>query len=292
MAFQLNPQLIQGALEKATQELPPLPNVIVRVMQLTESSDASTVQEIEKLIRSDQAVSSKLLRVVNSAYFGLSGQVSSLSQAVVILGYSQVRNLVLSVSMMSQFQAIGPKAKDAQARLWEQAFGTASAAQILAKKKKLDASEQELAFVGGLLQNVGSLFMLNTLQRSYLSVLEESENTKVWLADVETLRLGINHAQVGQQLMVKWKLPENLALLVGRHEGPFGGDPIGSLYAVHAAKHLAFAATHETIGFDERFGIDEEVFNWLGMSEEEFAWTLEETKSKIQLAIDLIGGLS
>lgn len=289
MAFQLNPQLIQDALTKATQELPPLPTVIVKVMQITEDADAGTINELERLIRTDQAVSSKLLRVVNSAYFGLSGQVSSLAQAVVILGYTQVRNLVLSISMMSQFQAIGTKAKDHQQHLWELAFGAASGAQLIAKHKRIEAKDQELAFVGGLMQNVGSLFMLSTLQRSYLSVLEESENTKAWLSDVETLRLGTTHAAVGQQLLLKWKLPENLALIVGRHEGPFGGEPVPALYAVHAGKRLAFAATHPGCEV-EGYGIDPAVREWLGFSDEEYDWLIKAVKEKVDHAVQLIGG--
>ncbi len=290
MAFQLNPQLIQDALKKATQELPPLPSVIVRVMQITEDADAGTINELERLIRTDQAVSSKLLRVVNSAYFGLSGQVSSLAQAVVILGYTQVRNLVLSISMMSQFQAIGTKAKDHQTRLWEIAFGAASGAQLIAKHKRIDAKDQELAFVGGLMQNVGSLFMLSTLQRSYLSVLEEAENTKAWLSDVEMLRLGITHANVGQQLLAKWKLPENLVLIVGRHEGPFGGDPTPALYSVHAAKRLAYAAISPD-NVTEGYGIDPIVREWLNFSDEEYTWLIQAVKEKVDQAVQLIGGM-
>lgn len=292
MAFQLNPQLIRDALGRATQELPPLPSVIVRTLQLTENSDASTISEIEKLIRSDQAVSSKLLRVVNSAYFGLSGQVSSIGQAVVILGYAQVRNLVLSVSMMNQFSAIGPKAKDAQTRLWEHAFGTASAAQLIAKKMKLDAKDQELCFVGGLMSNIGSLFMLAALQRSYLSIWEEAENTQAWLSDVEALRLGTTHAEVGKELLTKWKLPEQLILMMGRQDGPFGGDPVGSLYAVHAGKRIARAAMMGVSDTTDCCGVDPDVANWLGWTPEEYAWALEEVRAKIQLAIDLIGGMT
>lgn len=291
MAYQSTSVIIRDALAKAAHELPPLPNVLMRVLQLTQDNSSSTVAEIEKLIRSDQAISSKLLRVVNSSYFGLSGQVSSVSQAVMILGYQQVRNLVLSVSMMAQFSSISEEAKDAQSRCWEVAFGTASAAQLIAKKKRFDVRDAELAFVAGLLQNLGSLFMLSAAPQAYLSVLEETENTKAWLFDVENVRLSTNHAEVGKFLMVKWKLPEDLILTVGRHEGPFAGDPIPGLYAVHAGEHLVYHALHGERPPAAMLGIDPLVLEWLDWSDEEYAWAMDEVKSKIDQAIDLIGGL-
>lgn len=291
MAFQLNPELIRETVSKATQELPPLPNVLVKILQLTESSDSGSVSEIEQLIRSDQAISSKLLRVVNSAYFGLSGQVASVNQAIVVLGYQQVRNLVLSVSMMSSFSAVNSKAKDAQQRLWESAFATASVAQLIARKKRFDARDQELVFVGGLLQNIGGLFMLSTLSRSYLSVLEEAFNTGSYLADVENIRLGLNHAEVGRDLFTRWKLPEPLVLLVARHEGPFAGEVIPALAAVHIAERMGdLVLSGKPITLAE-LKLDDEHAAWLNFSDEEFAWIEEEARIKIDAALDLIGAL-
>jgi len=293
MAFQINPQLIRDALAKATNELPPLPNVLVKVLQLTENSDAGTVSEIETLIRSDQAISSKLLRVVNSAYFGLSGQVSSVSQAVVILGYQQVRNLVLSVSMLSGFSTVGAKGKAAQQNMWEVAFGTASAAQIIARKKRLDTKEQEMSFMGGLLQNIGGLFMLSTISRTYISVLEETENSGALLADIEKLRIDCTHAEVGGTLMEKWKLPQELLNVVVYHEDPSAApESYGPIYVVHIADRLATAAAKTDGEIDIKdLKIDPAALAWLGWSDEELTWAVGEVREKIGLVVELIGGL-
>lgn len=289
MAYSLNSQLVRDALTKAAQELPPLPSVMVRVLQLTENSNSGTVNEIEALLKSDQAISSKLLRVVNSPYFGLSGQVASVSQAVVILGFQQVRNLVLSVSMMSQFSGSSESTKDAQVQLWETAFGTASAAQLIARKKRFSSADNELCFIGGLLQNIGSLFMLNAITRQYQSVLEESLNSGKRLSEVETTRLGITHAEVGQQLLVKWKLPDNIVFLVNGHEGPYGDEPSSALYAVHAGECLAQSlSSNEPISF-ETLGIDPKVQEWLGLSIDDLQEICDTTREKVSAALDLIG---
>src|SRR4051794_5341481 len=91
---------LRQSIERAMTDLPALPNVVSRVLEEAEKPDASAAA-IEKMIAADQALTSKVLRVVNSAYYGLSGQVTSLGQAIVILGLPQIRNLVLSVSAMS-----------------------------------------------------------------------------------------------------------------------------------------------------------------------------------------------
>src|SRR5215207_6784467 len=91
---------VRTSIEKSVQDLPALPTVVMRILKETESTD-TCAQTIERMLGSEQALASKVLRVVNSAYYGLSGQVTSLSQAVMILGMPQVRNLVLSVSAVS-----------------------------------------------------------------------------------------------------------------------------------------------------------------------------------------------
>lgn len=291
MAFQLNPTLIKQTLEKATQELPPLPTVLLRVLKLTENSNASSIGEIEQLIRSDQAISSKVLRVVNSAYFGFSGQVGTVSQAVTILGFQQVRNLVLGVSMLSGFSAVGQKSKDAQEKLWERSFATASAAQLIGRKKRVDTKDLESVFVGGLLHNVGALFMLSALARSYLVVLDEMQSTGGWLADVETLRLGTTHIEIGSDLLQKWKLPNEMILLTRRQEGPFGGDPIASLYLVNAGKHLAELVVRGEPFTEEALGLDPAVLTWLAFDPSDWQELYDKVSNQMEAIKALISTL-
>jgi HD-like signal output (HDOD) protein len=291
MAFQINPQLIKQTLERATQELPPLPSVLVKVLKLTENSNSGSVGEIEQLIRSDQAISSKILRVVNSAYFGFSGQVGTVNQAVTILGFQQVRNLVLGVSMLSGFSAIGPRAKDGQEKLWERSFATASAAQLIGRRKKVETKELEIVFVGGLLQNIGALFMLSSLARTYMAVLEEADSSGGWLADVEMLRLGTNHAEVGGDLVKKWKLPEQMILLVQRHEGPFGGEAIPSLYLVNAGEKLAELVVRGTPFTMEALILNPKVSEWLAFEEADWVDLYDRVADKMDAIKALITSL-
>src|SRR5579862_1054320 len=100
-------------LERALADLPPLPQALTRVLEESQRSDVSA-HSLETIISTDQALSSKVLRVVNSAYYGLPGQVQSLGQACVILGVSQIRNLSLSMATMATANCNSPKARETQ----------------------------------------------------------------------------------------------------------------------------------------------------------------------------------
>lgn len=272
------------------KDLPSLPSVVTKVLEISEDS-TSSASEIEKFIKADQAISSKLLRVVNSPYFGLSGQISSVGQAVVILGMTQVRNLVLSISAASMFEAKTPRAKEERMKLWHTAFGAAAAAQMISRRKRLEVKEQEQVFIGGLLTTVGSLFLLSEYPSQYVELLDKSAQGEHSLAELETKAFGFDHALVGAELSKKWKLPESLILMIGRHEGPFDGEPIPALYAVHAADRLAWACTSE-IEATQSPAFDPAVGEWLGMDEDALNDIREEVNNRIQAAKELMGVFS
>lgn len=273
--------------DKALRDLPALPAVVTRLLEVT-SRDETTSSEIEELIGSDQAISTKLLRVVNSSYFGLPRQVSSIGQAVVILGFQQVRNLVLSVSALSVFTARTPRAREIQRTCWEHAFGAASAAQEVARLKRLDQRDQETAFLGGLLHDVGKLFLFSTFTANYQVVLANAEKKKQNIAVVERPVFGYDHAEIGQRLALAWNFPEQLVILIGRHEGGFGGEPFPLLYCVHAADRLANAVQAGESDWPDGT-IDPAVMAWLGFD----GATSEKLKAmmaiKVQEASETIG---
>jgi len=275
-------------LERAMKDLPPLPTVVTKVLQLT-GSDTSRASELEKYIANDQAISTKVLRVVNSPYFGLAGQVSSIGQAVIILGFDQVRNLVLSLSTAKAFEATTPEMKRIHLYLWRHAVATASGAQIVAKRKRVDHAEHDFVFSGGLLSNIGALFMVSQFSKVYASVFSKHFSNGENLADLENRTFQLNHADAGQQLAIFWKLPENLALLVGNHEGPFGGEPIPSLYSVHVADRIAAAICRETPTESMLATMDPQTLEWLRMTEEDLLEIKAETEVKLEEAADMLG---
>lgn len=286
----LAPKLLQSKpyIEKALKDLPTLPAVVTRLLEMT-SNDTVTTAELEQMIGADQGIATKLLRVVNSSYFGLPRQVSSIGQAVVILGFQQVRNLVLSVGAMSVFSARTPRAREMQRYCWEHAFGAASCARLIAESKRLDPRDQETVFLGGLLHDVGRLFLLSTMTTMYYQVHEKAKSGEIPLAQLEQDTFGIDHAQLGMQLAVAWNFPEQLALLIGRHEGPFGGEAIPLLYCVHAADRVASAVLYNPEEPPANSTTDPEVLAWMGFNEQRRTWLHEETVVSVEKVAEFIG---
>lgn len=272
---------------QGVQDLPSLSDVVTKTLEATER-DTTTAGEIERLISSDAALSAKILRVVNSAYYGLSGQVSSLGQAVVILGMQQIRNLVLSISALSLLKGRTPELRNLQESFWMHSFATAACAQAIARHKRFGARETEMVYTAGLLHDIGKLFLFCNHSDSYLEVMNYARTHPCELKESEHQILGVGHEEVGLELARNWHFPEPLALLIGRHEGPFDGDPLPMLFAVHAADRLT-----EDLYFEPDEALARKmhpiVEEWLGLSESELAELRVETDERVKEIAALYG---
>jgi HD-like signal output (HDOD) protein len=284
-AIKKTSQLI--TIEKAMKDLPSLPIVVMKIMQLT-GDDNSRSEQVEQLIKNDQAISAKVLRVVNSPYFGMSGEISTLSQAVLVLGYDHIRNIVLSLGTDKVFTSQNEAVKQIHLQLWKHAIGTAATAEFIAIKKGLDKKEAEFLFSCGLLTNIGALFFAGQYVKPYGMIFSKLPQENAPLSYLEERSFGCNHADVAEILAQSWKFPEDLTSVLSRHEGPFAeGDPKGWL-VVHIADQLAANAVfHPERQFDPA-NLDPIAAAWLGYSEAEFAAILQHTNKKLEEANDLL----
>jgi putative nucleotidyltransferase with HDIG domain len=290
MSLNLDNKFVRLSIEKSLRDLPALPGIVARVLKETENQDASA-QSIERLLSSDQALASKVLRVVNSAYYGLSGQVTSLSQAIMILGMPQVRNLVLSVSAVSTMKPKTPRQQEMLKLFWLHAFGTAAATQIIAQQKRMRVNDTEALFLGGLLHDVGKLFLYSMFTQTYDQVLKYAQDKEMPVRDAEMKLLGMDHAQIGATMARNWKLPSTLEQLIENHEGPFDGEEDPTLFAVHVGdaltKHLYY--TTETVVIPPIHSVVEE---WLAFTPEQIEALRSDTAQKIDEASTLFGLLA
>lgn len=271
-------------------DLPALPNVVARVLQETENPNASAAT-IERMIAADQALASKVLRVVNSAYYGLSGQVTSLGQAIVILGLQQIRNLVLSVSAMSTLKPKTARQQEVLKLFWMHSLATASCGGMIAKKKRLSAKDAETLFVASLLHDIGRLFLFCTFTQTYEQVLTFACDKGIVVERAEAQLLGTDHGGIGAKIARQWHLPEALAELIGSHEGPFEGEEepmrFALHYADHATKYLYFPNSAPAPS-----ELDPHAMAWLAFAPEDELWLKEETEKKLEEASSLFGLLA
>lgn len=278
---------MQEFVERAMVDLPSLPTTIVQVVQATESETATT-QQIEELIGTDPAIATKLLKVVNSAYFGMPRQIGSISQAIAILGMHQVRNLVLSIGVLNALSGDSRRTDLLQRKFWERSFGAAACAQLLAQHKRLPAKDHEELFVAGLLHDIGILFMLTQFPVPYLEVLAHSQKNDEPLIDVERRLMSTDHASLGGMLAKTWNFPESLEELIRWHEEP--GDPKDkpAVACIHAADRIACSLIEDDCsGCPQE--ISPQVAEWLELSDDQLVELKEKVGEQVRHAADLLG---
>ena len=174
----------------------------------------TSAADIAKIIEKDSSITARILKVINSAFYGLSGHVSTVSQAVPLLGVQVVKNIVLTFSVLDIFPQGKKDGFDFQ-KLWEHSFAVAVACRLLARQTRYEDPEE--ALVAGLLHDIGVLVFAKHGLEEYKEVLKNHEETGRPIGDVEQDIMGITHAEVGALLAEKWKLPEILAVPIRYH---------------------------------------------------------------------------
>lgn len=210
----MNHEMVEEVLSCPT--LPTLPRVAVRVIELTQD-ERLNLDELEKVIRNDQALAAKILRTVNSSFYGLRRPCTTIGQALVMLGTSAVKSLALGFSLVSAVGAEGNGGFD-HAGYWRRGLYTAVAAKAIAQEAGKGFEDE--AFLGGLLQDIGVMAMYQALGERYLGVLGRTGGDHRKLVRCELLELEAQHPEVGALLAKRWKLPDELVIPVKYHERP------------------------------------------------------------------------
>jgi putative nucleotidyltransferase with HDIG domain len=196
-------------------DLPALPHLAVRVMELIRDPN-TRIRQIEEVISKDPALTARVLRIANSAFYGLRAQVSTLSRAIVVLGFNTVRSVVFAASTQRLY---GGNASHFKERiLWEHALSVALAARSLARQFGLDGVEE--AFIGGLLHDIGKAVMDANLGNDYQTVVERVYNDGETFVEAEASVFGFDHSEVGSLVIRRWNLTAELEEAVRLHHRP------------------------------------------------------------------------
>jgi putative nucleotidyltransferase with HDIG domain len=211
----INTELLRKRVERL-EGLPTLPTVASNLLSLTQSPQTSATQ-VGELISQDQSLTSRVLRLVNSAYYGFPKQITTVNHAVVILGFSRVKNIVLAASVFGMRGQQAPSRFNAPG-FWEHSLGAAVASRAVARD--LVRSDPEEAFVCGLLHDVGKLVLAQVGPADYDRCLAEAEARGQLIMTTELEVFGVDHAEVGSWLAEQWKLPPAVVAAVRRHHAP------------------------------------------------------------------------
>jgi HD-like signal output (HDOD) protein len=195
--------------------LPTLPAVAVRVLELTRNPQVN-LSQVAKVISHDPALATKLVRTVNSSFYGLSQSVSSIDRALVIMGLQSVKTLVLGFSLVSGLHKSKPTGFD-HTTYWRRSLYAATSARIIAEK--VGSLDADTCFLAALLMDIGMLALDQVLGDDYATICGKAKS-HVDLEALEKGVLGITHADVGEMLAKEWKFPEELCVAMGAHHRP------------------------------------------------------------------------
>lgn len=189
------------------EKLPTLPVVVTRVNAMVQNPKTSA-REVGAAIATDPSLSAKVLRLVNSAYFGFPSQISSISHATTILGFNAIQNLALSATVFQLFRDDGSEELFDRRAFWEHSLGVGVLARLLSDKVKYPDKEE--AFTAGLIHDVGKIVLDQFVHEEFKTVIDLAKAKDMVLCEAETQLLGLNHANVGYILSQKWNLPKKL----------------------------------------------------------------------------------
>jgi HD-like signal output (HDOD) protein len=211
-----NNTLVAEALRKVTN-ISTLPEVTAKIVATVEDPQ-STAASLHKIVAHDPALATRILKVVNSAFYGLPGQIGSVERAIVLLGLNAIKNIAVATSLGQLFRGIklceGFTAKD----LWTHCIAVGVTARELARQMKVPIADE--AFLAGLIHDTGLLVSLQVWPDKLKLACETAQKAERDFCEVEREIVGVDHQQLGQGLAELWKFPRSCQLVSGYHHQP------------------------------------------------------------------------
>lgn len=278
----LNPkQLVEDSKELGS------PPIIYRRLMEVINHPRGGAGDVANVIREDTALTARLLKLVNSAFFAFPKKIDTVSQAVSVVGTSQVRDLSLATSVTEMFAGVPADLLDVQ-KFWKHSLACGVAARVIAGMRS--EANVERFFVAGVLHDVGRLVLLLRVPDVVREVMEQAQAREQLLYEVEREALGFDHARVGGMLLKHWSMPEALVEAVALHHDPTRAEryPVEAA-TMHVADILANALQMGSSG--ERFvpGISAGAWAKLGVEPQLMSFAVEEMDRQYSASLHMLG---
>lgn len=260
-----------------------LPTCALKIMELARDSSAEADDLIE-VIRSDPAMAMRIMRIVNSSYVGVRQSVGDLKQAVMLLGFREIRNLAMSAYVAPLFRETNGYGDYTRTGLWDHMVGTGIVAQEIAKVcGKVDPQE---AYLAGLLHDIGLVMIDQYLHRPFHLIID-AVTPEQPAYQVERDFIGFDHAELGEYVAVQWKLPAHLTDAIGHHHHPgqYEGPNRDMVYIVTLSDWLCDFKGRSALGVSTSTSPPVELFGEVGFDRDEttaLIGKLDETLSHAQ----------
>lgn len=240
-----------------------LPDVVAKLTQLIADPD-TTASDINDALSRDPGLSAKILKIVNSSFYGFARRIATITNAVVILGFNQVRNLALSAFVFNNFDSTGNRFGFDLKAFWKHSLGVAFVSSQLARR--VDARLEEDAFICGLLHDLGKCIMAQKAPADLAKVMETVVEENILFYEAEKKVLSYDHALLGAAVVERWNLPEVLVQVIRNHHTPELAVETSTLSAIVNAGDIAARSLLMGSGGDGRIPrLTGEVWRRLGI---------------------------
>lgn len=231
----MNARLSREAVLARVAELPALPAVVGEILGALDDESEPT-ERIVGRINSDPVLVARVLGAANSATLGARQRIGTLLEAITLLGFNRVRQLVLMTALVNQFHPVR-KTFDPTA-FWRHSFAVATCSRVLARAA---AANEELAFNAGLLHDIGHLFIVIVFPQEYEAILARMQALDADIVVAETAILGVDHGLIGSVMAEHWNLPDAFVEAIAGHHNPDATNHAAFSNIVHVAEILAYA---------------------------------------------------
>jgi len=251
-------KLVQGVVGLVS-----LPEICIRISEMIDNprSSAST---IGKIISQDAALTARLLKIVNSAFYRFPSRVETVSRAITIIGHRELRDLILAATVSGVFERISTDLIDID-EFWRHGIYTGIVSRLIAERCRVLHSER--LFVAGLMHNIGQLILAYKLSRYYRAALLMAEEEGIPMPLAEQKTFGYDHAEVGAELMKSWNFPEGHQFVARYHHSPEKASAFRLEVAiVHVAETISRMAQYGEDNFDYITQIDRSIRRMVDLS--------------------------
>lgn len=265
------------------ERMPTFSQSVVRILQLTSTGDAAP-KELVRLVEHDPILTMKVLKLVNSAYFGLGRQVTSIKQGVVYIGVNTIKHLAISIAAIGALPRDNTAGFDMDA-FWTHSLVTGAAARLIAQRQGVPRNDAMAYFIAGLLHDIGQVVLAQGMPAEYRAVLQSASDTGTCILDRERELLGTDHAEIGSLLGEHWKLPAELVEAIAHHHDATGGTgwaPLGM--GLIAANQVAKLVDQSASAISRVEPLPAAVQQWLGLSLEGLVEALDGLPAELEAA--------
>jgi len=250
---------------KNINNLPTLPDVVMEILRLCDDKN-STTRQIAELIEKDPVLTTKVLKLVNSSYFGLSQELFSVNQALVLIGYNNLKSLILSASMLQVFNKDSKVGAFSRKALWKHCVGVGVGARFLAKRFR--AANPEQTFVAGLIHDVGKVIIDWFFHPEFVKIIETVDREQCSIRDAEQNVMEVTHEEIGSYIAARWNLPTVLCDAIAYHHQLENAQENAATAALVQLSDMLIRSLEVGYGGDSKIPLlDKNIFKILPMDE-------------------------